>query len=129
MTSHEVETRPWGKAWVDENGISHVDFVPSTHQTLAIAKEEIEILGIINKGQLRPLLVDLRNVRATDFDARKYFGGPEAKRVWRAAGLVTATPLSNAIGNLWLAAHNTRENPAKLFTSETEALAWLKGFL
>jgi len=128
MIAHEVETRPWGKVWLDQDGISHVDFVAGTHQTLALAKEEIEILAVIHKGQRRPLLVDLRNVRATDFDARKYFGGPEAKRVWRAAALVTATPLSNAIANLWLAAHNSRENPAKLFTSEAEAITWLKGF-
>lgn len=118
---------PWGRVWVDhDNGICRVNFLPGLHQTLQIAVEEMQAVGKVTDGRPMPLLVDLRNVKATDFDARRYYGGPESKSRWKAAALLTGTPLSNAIANLWLARHNSRENPARMFTVEAEAIAWLK---
>ncbi len=119
----------WGKAWLDEeHGISRVDFVPGTQQDLRAAQEQIAALTELLKGKPRPYLVDLRNVKSTNHEARKYFAGRESKAVWNAAALLTGSPLSNAIGNLWLAANNSRGNPVKLFTNEADAIAWLKTF-
>lgn len=128
--SDDVEIKfGWGKAWLDaEHGISRVDFIPGTHQTLQFAQEQIAAIAKLIKGKPRPYLVDLRNVKSTNHEARKYFAGRESKAAWTAAALLTGTPLSNAIANLWLAANNSRDNPVKLFTSEADAITWLKTF-
>lgn len=122
-------TLPWGTVWVDHpNRICRVSFIPGLHQTLQIAIEEIQAVSKVTGGKPMPLLVDLRPVKATDFDARRYLGGPESKACWVAAALLTGTPFSNAIANLWLARHSSRDKPSKMFTVESEALAWLKTF-
>ena len=121
---------PWGTVWVDKaHGICRVRFVDGLHQTLQVTVEEIQAVGKVTGGRPLPLLVDLRPVKATDFDARRYLGSAESKARWRSAALLTGTPLSNAIGNLWLARHNSKENPVKMFTVEDEAIDWLKKFL
>ncbi len=125
--SNDSLTTPWGKVWLDhESGICRVSFVQGCHQTLQVAIEEMQAVAKVTKGQPMPLLVDLRPVKTTDFDARRYYGGTESKSRWTSCALLTGTPLSNAIANLWLARHNSRENPAKMFTVEADAIAWLK---
>jgi predicted metalloendopeptidase len=129
-TVEDSVSYPWGTVWVDkDHGICRVRFVEGLHQTLQVTVEEIQAVGKVTGGRPLPLLVDLRPVKATDFDARRYLGSAESKARWRSAALLTGTPLSNAIGNLWLARHNSKENPVKMFTVEAEAIAWLKKFL
>jgi hypothetical protein len=129
MSDGDVVKYDWGKVWLDRtNHLSRVDFVPGTHQRLRQAEEQISALQQLLGEQRWPYLVDLRNVKATDQDARKYFGSTESKARWTAAALLTGSPLSNAIGNVFLAAYNSRQNPVKLFSNEAEAIAWLKQF-
>jgi hypothetical protein len=45
-----------------------------------------------------------------------------------AAALLIGSPLTRAIGNFFMGL-NKPLIPTRLFTSETEALAWLKGFV
>lgn len=130
MSDGEVVKFDWGKVWLDrENRLSRVDFLPGIQQKLRHAEEQISGVRQLLKGERWPILVDLRNVRSSDGEARKYFASTEAKAHWSAAGLLTGSPLSNAIGNVWLAAYNSRQNPVKLFSQEAEAIAWLKQFV
>jgi len=63
-----------------------------------------------------------------DREARRYFAGEETAKVESAAALLIESPLSKAIGNFFMGL-NKPIVPTRLFTSEAEALAWLKGFV
>lgn len=119
-----------GKVWLDdESGVVRVWHAPGTTVTLADAKEQIETVAKVSGGKRLPLLVDMRNLKSTEFSAREYFGSPESRSTWRATALLTGSALSNAVGNIWFAVHDHRDAPSKLFSSETDAIQWLRGFL
>ena len=74
-----------------------------------------------------PMLVDVRTVSAIDREARAHLAGPEGARINSAVALLVGSPLSQAIGNFFLGL-NKPLIPCRLFTTEPEALAWLRGF-
>lgn len=130
MEATNVVSIRTGKVWLDEEaGIVRVQHAHGMAVGLEDAKEQIAAILKVSKGRRRPLLVDLRGLRGTDHAARDYFGGEESKAAWIASVLLTGPPISSAIGHLWIAAHNSDENPGKQFTSEAEAVAWLRGFI
>ncbi len=61
-------------------------------------------------------------------DARVYFAGSESKKVHSAAALLAQSPLSKVLGNLFLGL-NKPLFPTRLFTSEKDAIEWLKGYI
>lgn len=133
MDNSTAVTFSSGKIWFDEvNGITRVEFAPGTHQTLQVAREVIAGIHSIPNGVRRPVLVDLTKVKAADRDARSYYGSPEATASWSAAALLVDSPLSTTIANIWLAVfstiHGKRAKPYKIFSDETDAVEWLKGF-
>jgi hypothetical protein len=76
----------------------------------------------------RVKFVDLTKVTAIHREARLYFAGEETAKVQSAAGLLIGSPLTRAIGNFFMGL-NKPLIPTRLFTSEAEAIAWLKGFV
>jgi hypothetical protein len=65
---------------------------------------------------------------AMDREARLFFAGEETAKVESAAALIIDSLLSRAIGNFFMGL-NKPIIPTRLFTSEAEALAWLKGLV
>jgi hypothetical protein len=61
-------------------------------------------------------------------DCRKYFAGPETARVEASVALLVMSPLTRAIGNFFMGLNKTLV-PTRLFTSEDDALIWLREFL
>jgi hypothetical protein len=88
------------------------------------AREDIEAIRKLGKGKRLPVLVDIREVRSADRDARAYFGGAEAARVELAAAILVGSPLSRMIGNFYLTV-SAPLIPTRLFASYAEAIAWL----
>ncbi|HVJ90857.1 MAG TPA: hypothetical protein VM580_13725 [Labilithrix sp.] len=118
-----------GKYWIDEKtGIAWKDHNPGTYSTLETARADLAALKALCDGKRYPLLCDLRNLKGTDRDARQYFAGGEAAEVYSALALVGGTPMSNIIGNVFLAISGTK-TPAKLFSDQESAIEWLKGFI
>jgi hypothetical protein len=118
-----------GEVWLDDDtGIVRVSHDSGTSITLAAAKEQIATVAKISKGERLPLLVDLRS-RFTESDAREYFASEESRAAWRAVALLSTTPSGTAVGQMWVAAFETPDNPARVYFSETEAVEWLKSFL
>jgi hypothetical protein len=122
-----VETRAQF-VWLDSGGILRARSKPQCDITLADAEEIIRKIGALVGGTPRPILVDLTDTRSMSRDARKYFASPETAKVETAAALLVRSPLAKAIGNFFMGM-NKGLIPARLFTSEPEALAWLRGFL
>jgi hypothetical protein len=95
---------------------------------LADAEEVIRAVGTVCGGVPRPALVDLRELRSMSRECRKYFAGPDTAKVETAVALLILSPLTRAIGNFFMGINKTVV-PTRLFTSETEAVAWLRGFV
>jgi hypothetical protein len=109
-----------------ESGIVRIVFAPGTHVTVEIAKEEIATLKRLTGGKRYPVLCNFSNVESADLAARAYYGGQETRSAYSAVAFVTPSPMTKAIGNVFLALHGRlSRSRVRLFTSEREALAWL----
>lgn len=127
MSAGVVETRAqW--FWLDPSGIVRSWAKPLSDLDLADARATISAVGSLSQGRPRPLLADLRNVRSLTREGRVYFASAETARVESACALLVASPLSRAVGSFIVRLMKPMI-PVELFTSEREALAWLKGFL
>ena len=121
-----VETRAQ-IAYLHADGIFRVRAKAGTDLTLVEAREIIKKMGSLSGGQPRPALVDATGTKSIDREARRYFAGHETAKVESAAALIIGSPLSRAIGNFFMGL-NKAQIPVRLFTSEDEALEWLRGF-
>jgi hypothetical protein len=90
------------------------------------AKENVKIQLEASGGRVVPILCDISKVKVIDHESRVFYG--ESPN-FRALALVTASPIGNIIGNVFLAVYGKRETPTKLFTSESDAINWLKEFV
>lgn len=122
-----IETRG-GRMWLRDDGIIHYLALPDVDQTAQDADDIIRAGAQVAGGVRRPGFVDLRPIRSIDRGARLFYAGPVSASVNTALALLVESPFSRIVGNLFLG--TTRPPfPCRMFTSEAEALAWLKGFL
>jgi hypothetical protein len=119
-----------GRTWIDEQqGILRFESSPGAAQGLADAKENIEAIVTLSEGEKKyPLLFDLTRCKALNQEAREYYGRMEARSSYRALALLGRSPTSKMIGSFWFAIYGERDAPTKVFASEADAMAWLKGF-
>ncbi|MCB1191875.1 MAG: STAS/SEC14 domain-containing protein [Leptospiraceae bacterium] len=113
--------------WIDEEGIIHSLFDPQTSDTLETAKENIEADKQLAEGKQLPLLVDIRNLKSQSREAQNYYADEEALKVLSACAILIDSGLSKVIGNFFIAVKKPKL-PTRLFTSESEALQWLRQF-
>jgi hypothetical protein len=125
--SEQVITLRTHKAWLSKDGIIRFELLPDAEETDADAVAAIAAAAKLSPGVKRPSLVDLRAVRSTSRGARAYYAGPEPLKVFTATALWIDSPISKIIGNFFLGL-NKPMIPFRLFTTEKEALAWLKDF-
>lgn len=128
MKSEVGETRAF-KVWLDEDGIFRTLSLPGVNATLedfkAINRHHRRLCG----GKKTPVLNDIRRAKAMiNRDARTFASSEEACEITSAVALLVDSPVSRVIGNFFLGI-NKPPFPTKLFTSETQAIKWLKGFL
>lgn len=127
MANEVIETRT-AKTWLGEDGIIRQIIFSSTHHTLADAKENVATTMKLGKDKKHPMFYDARKLKSIERDARIYYAREEANKATCAAAIIVGLPISSVIGNLFIGL-NKPLYPAKLFSSEDEALKWLKGFL
>jgi len=123
----EVITTRTAKVWIGEDGISRVIRHPGAEEGLADAKEIIEAGGKLAKGEKILNLSDIRGLKSASREARQYFRMETSKYLIASAALVDSQ-ISRMVGNFYIAV-NKPDYPIKIFTSETKAIEWLKGFL
>ena len=112
--------------WLEDDGIVRVKVKPNIEISLQDAQAAIRAVSSVCGGKKTPALVDMRGLVGMDRGARLYFAGEETAKVESAAALIIESPLSKAIGNFFMGL-NKPIIPTRLFTSEEEAIAWLKG--
>ena len=113
------------KIWLREDGIVQIFVKPGAEYTFAEAKQTLAGIDQVSNDKLRPVLVDFRNIKTMERAARQELAA--CKGVTSAALLIDSV-LSQMIGNA-LIAFSKPTLPAKIFTSETAAIEWLKEFL
>ena len=98
-----------------------------TIYTLADAQKNVEIMHQLADGQKRPVLVEMKQIKNMDGDARAYSAGDNVESITLALAMVIGSTPGKTLGNLWLGI-NKPSFPTRMFNSETEAIKWLKGF-
>jgi hypothetical protein len=127
MVLNEVRTRTTVSR-LDADGILHVTYLPGVEETLADAEENFRSGTAAWGEHRRPVLVDAREVKSLNRDVRQYHSRPEAMRNVSALAMLVSSPLSSLIANFFITM--TKVNvPTRIFTDETEARDWLKGFV
>jgi hypothetical protein len=115
------------RLWVGDDGICRIIHVPDAEVTLEDAQETMAAYKKIYNGRKLPLLIDTKTMRSLSREARHYYAGEEAASCASAAAIIVGTPVSKVLGNFYIGLSNPHL-PSRLFTSEEEALTWLKGF-
>jgi hypothetical protein len=111
---------------LDERGFVRATIENGAEMTLEDAREALEATERIAVGKRRPVLVDLRGIKAQTREARQFFVGEEAARVSAAVALLVGSPVSRVVGNFFLRL-NVQRTPTELFTNEQQAITWLEG--
>jgi hypothetical protein len=116
------------RLWLGEDGIVRIIHVSGAEVTLEDARETMAAYLKLNQGKRCPLFVDTKTMKSMSRETRKYYAGEEAAKVASAAAIIVGTPVSRVLGNFYLGLSNPHL-PSRLFSSEEEALEWLKGYL
>jgi len=122
----EVVTTGTAKLWIGEDGILRVICLPGSVHGLAQAKENCASIRHKHAKKI-PALIDLRRISVVTREAREFFGSPDNNGI-SAAALLVQSPLSRVIGNFFTGLSKMAVQH-RLFTSESEAIGWLRGFL
>lgn len=123
MTIEVVITRT-AKISLREDGILQFVYLPQAQESLADAQENVRAGERLSPGR-RPLLVDIRPMQHIEREARAYYSGLQSIT---ARALLVGSPVTRVIANFFISI-NRPVIPTKLFTSETEAVVWLRNFV
>jgi hypothetical protein len=113
------------KTWIEDEV---VHFVYTTDVlTPEIAKQAVSIRLDMYDGLAYPILTDIRAIKSVDTEARRYLADQESNQLITAGALLVNNHFHKVAGNIFVMV-NKPTVPAKLFTSEGEALAWLQRY-
>lgn len=118
---------PDGRVALGDDGILRAWAAPGAQETLETARLHLHAICNLAAGRRLPIIVDLRNIRSTDREARRLYSSEEFAACVCAAALLVDSALSRVIGNFYLGL-NKAVYPTRLFSNEPEALAWLGQF-
>jgi hypothetical protein len=94
------------------------DDLDTAIENIAIAKNFLE-----NKKGV--MMVDISGCRGTSLEARKYYSSSETCQHFYACAIVVNSAVSRVIGNFMIEI-NKVTIPVELFTSQEDAIQWLK---
>ncbi len=113
------------RAWIEDE-IFHVVY-NSDLFTLQIAKQAVETRKELCGGMEYPMFADIRGIKVTDTEVRRYLASPDSTQYLKAGALLISNQFQRVAGNFFIMV-NKPPVPAKLFTSEADAFAWLQQF-
>jgi hypothetical protein len=127
MDAGSVLTRT-ARVWLRDDGLIQAVVFPNRQpHGLEAAKENMAAIAGFAADKKRPVLIDMRAIVGINREARAYYADGGGRRVATAAALLIGSPVSRVIAN-FLISLNRPPIPIQLFTSEAEAVAWLKQF-
>lgn len=109
---------------LDERGFVRARLDRGAVIELGDAREAIQATWAVAGERPRPVLVDMRELASETREARLYFVSDEASKRYSAVAILVSSPVSRVIGAFFLRLTEHRA-PTRLFSSESEAVAWL----
>ena len=111
-----------------ENGLVFVRIREGALMRPADARENLHVALSQTDGTRRPLLVDITKCPPLEAETRHVYSGQLLVEGFTAlALLIEASPLGRMMGNMYLRVARPGI-PTQLFTSETSATEWLRGY-
>ena len=110
--------------WLGTDGIIRIRPHSRLREELDDAVANVEAVAKVGQGVRRRLLVDLSDAGPQSNECREYYSSSESQKNISAKAIVTRSLLGRIVANLILGSHRTSV-PARLFSSEAEALTWL----
>jgi len=121
----EIVTRT-ARYSLGDDGIVRMSSLPGARETLADAQENLHAVEtLVGSGRRCPMLSDVRLLQTIDRQARAFYGAPEFAVVLSAVAVIVGSPATRMLTNFILTLYKPRY-PVRLFTSEPEAVAWIK---
>jgi len=114
--------------WMGKDGICRTKTKPLAVITLKEAMENSVAVTSFYKDKKFPLLIDARNIKYMEREARKHFSTNGRETKINSFAIMVKSPLSRMIGNFFMGL-NKPAIPARLFDDENEAVKWLKQHL
>jgi hypothetical protein len=127
MKSEVIETKG-ARLWLGEDGIFRSVTKPNAEISLEQARQLLEAHKKITGSKKTPVFTDIRMIKSMSRAARVQLAGKEAEKIHSALAILTNSPLNKLFGNLFMSFNKPRF-PTRIFTSEEEAIGWLKGFI
>lgn len=122
-----VITTSRSKVYLDESNILHLVYLEgSEEKTSEDALESFNAMREVAAGNKYPTLVDLRLLKYSSRESRKFWASKDKGEIEASTALVVKSGLSRTIGNFYFGVMNP-VRMTKMFTSRDEAMVWLKG--
>lgn len=109
---------------VFDGSLVRVTYCAEAVVTQADARHHMEVMRELTQGRRVKVLVDARNIRSQDREARAIYASEESRLYTSSCALLVGSPVSRVLGSFFLG-FNKPLYPTKMFTSDTEALEWL----
>ena len=94
---------------------------------LEIAEKSVKDRLKVSEGKSYPLLIEIKNVKNSTLEARKFLASEKGCEGVKAAAILVNSSLGRMIGNFFIF-FNKQLLPTKLFIDEKEAIEWLKNY-
>jgi hypothetical protein len=127
-SSARVVTTRTLRIWLRDDGIVQVVGLPGAELNRADAEDSVVSCWEVAEHRCLPVLCDVRPVKSVDRGARSYYANVRADRACPAAALLVGSALTRMIGGFVMGLV-PKPVPIRMFTSEPEAVAWLRGFV
>ena len=116
------------RTWIGEDGILRTVMSQGCQIDVEEAREVSQAHQRLLGSKRAASLVDIRGVAHSSHGARALLRDQPEERFPIALALLAASGASKVVGNFFLRLGQP-SFPTRLFTSESEAIEWLKGFL
>lgn len=110
------------------DGIMYVRISPEKDESVVLAKQMVEKMGVMVNYKAVPLLARHEEFALPGKENRDYWAKKESCPYSKADAFMINSTAMKIISNIYLKI-NKPERPTKMFTDEREAIQWLKGFL
>jgi hypothetical protein len=112
------------KLWI-ENNIVYGRYKPNTVVDLSAATKIVNDRLTLSNGRDYPTLSFIDDLKSVSKEARDFFSKGDGIKHMEKLALLTRSPISKMLGNFWLQISKPTV-ATRLFTSETDAINWLK---
>lgn len=114
------------KVWYDElHGIGNIAFDPGTELHIGQCPAVTEALIKATRGEIRPLIVDFKNMKSQTKESRDYYSkDPRHAATHSATALVVNNAVTRMIANFFIGL-NKAVKPVRLFDDYASAMQWI----